>query len=791
MKRQTNLLQLNIETAADGFNLRCPNWPAFQLNRLQPQFRINNRDWQASTAKMDEAAGTIQFFGDPAELTLKLQTAGDFICLQSTLKNTGKSDFILNHVQLLNALQLSFGEDPKEIRVFEQGNYWGRVRALLERPSVDSTAATEEITSDLVWLVYDRPAKMAFLAGFETSERWLGRVKLTIVPDQSVSAWAIEFDGGDLVIQPGQEIHLEDVLLTAGPNPWRLLEQFADRVAHRHPVTFPKKPPVSWCSWYPYRLGVTENRLLENAQVAAQRLKPLGMQIFEVDLGWEKEYLPSMFEENDQFPHGLKWLSEKLKELGFIFGVWKAPFTISEFDPLVQEHPEWLICDETGQPVKYWEWFWKPHGKVFILDLSQPGARDWLWAKMESLRERGVGYLKADFIGCVAHPLAKQRHDKTVVAGGGTEAARLGAYIIRQSLPDALLLNCGGPDLPGTGHWPLFYTCNDTGNSGFLSQDFQQKNYLALACHLFKNQRWGILQPSCLVVGLPGTVEEARLRATLAFLSGGQIDISDTLTTLPEDRWEILTATLPPLGISATPVDLFEPAFRWKNYDYSGTCKSETDLQQALEEVPPGSVWQLHIVSDWDEWDLAGIFCYDSFEPKTNPAIRHFLIPLTRFGFAADAKKWGYEFWSHQALGVVPGRRTNPRDYRHPGDFQDLASGDTPGMLELAFFGPGAKLLCLRDPKPHPWILGTTFHQSCGTELKHVRWNPKKAILSGEIQRPVGEQGLLIIATTGKPVKSQKIAGKAVPGHAGANASWVVPVTVTEPEMSWEVVFED
>ncbi|NQT18640.1 MAG: hypothetical protein HQ592_02965, partial [Planctomycetes bacterium] len=125
-------------------------------------------------------------------------------------------------------------------------------------------------------------------------------------------------------------------------------------------------------------------------------------------------------------------------------------------------------------------------------------------------------------------------------------------------MPDALILNCGGPEMPGTGHWPLLYTCNDTGNTGFISHRSQQTNHQSVACHLFKNGRWGIIQPSCLCVGAPGTVEDARLRATIAFLAGGQIDISDTLTTLPEDRWAILTATLPPLGVSAKPVDLFE-----------------------------------------------------------------------------------------------------------------------------------------------------------------------------------------------------------------------------------------
>ena len=39
--------------------------------------------------------------------------------------------------------------------------------------------------------------------------------------------------------------------------------------------------------------GVTEERILENARIAAKRLKPLGLSIMEVDLGWERRQLPN------------------------------------------------------------------------------------------------------------------------------------------------------------------------------------------------------------------------------------------------------------------------------------------------------------------------------------------------------------------------------------------------------------------------------------------------------------------------------------------------------------------
>jgi len=577
------------------------------------------------------------------------------------------------------------------------------------------------------------------------------------------------------------------VVLLRGSDPWRLLEEYADGVARRHRPQVPAAPPVSWCSWYPYRLGVTEERILANARIAARRLRPLGLRIIEVDLGWERDYLPGAFEENDQFPHGLKWLSEQLAASGLELGCWKAPYTISEFDPVAKEHPEWLVCDADGQPAPYWTWFWQPHGKVFILDLTHPGAQEWLRRRIGSLRERQVRYFKADFIGCASDGLAKSRHDRRIVAGGGTEAARIGGRIIREELPDALLLNCGGPGMPGTGHWPLLYECQDTGNTGVLSWEFQRNNFRAMACHLWKNGRWGTIQPSCLCVGLPGTLEEARIRASAAFLAGGQIDISDTLTTLPEDRWAVLEATLPPLGVSARPVDLFEPVFDPGGGDYEAQCRGEAQAPESRPH-PPGSVWHLPVKRAWDEWDLVAVF---NLEPDaTARAPKRFRVPLERLGLSVGQTYWAWEFWSGQFLGVVPGRRRNPRGYEHPGDLQDLTVGDAPGALEIAFTGPAVKLLCLRRVRPHPWVLGTSFHQSCGAELEEVGWDARKGVLSGRVNRSAGQGGALFVAGGSRQVVSADVDGRAAAVIPASNDSWRLSVSLDGTGGWWRICFE-
>ena len=709
-------IELNFRDTDSGLiELDCPS---FHL-RTRPALRFDGEELSPTGCILRRDDGEelcLEYqFGGQARLTLSFAPADGGIGLRAWLLNTSGSEQLLGEVILLQSSPdsgaLALGGDPARVMVMEQGNYWGKVRPL-------SVAGEDGRTSDLFWTAYDRDAYRGLLAGFTTSERWLGRIEVGHGEDGKPARWKLGFDGGDLLLDPGREVALEEVLFLTGPDPWKLLESYADAVQQRHAPQILKTTPVSWCSWYPYRLGVTEERILENARIAAERLEPLGLSVVEVDLGWQRENLPNAFDENERFSHGLGWLADQLRQLDFDLGVWAAPFTISEHDPVCREHPEFLVQDDTGKPAPYWEWYWDPHGQVYILDLTHPGAQQWLEVKIASLHDRGVRYFKADFIGCVAHGLAKRRHDPRVVGGGGVEAARIGARIIRRALPEALPLNCGGPEMPGTGHWPLFYTCNDTGNTGFLSQEFMRDNYLALACHLFKNRRWGVLQPSCLCVGLPGSLEEARLRATLAFLAGGQIDISDTLTTLPEDRWAVLAATLPPLGISAQPVDLFEPVTDGGAFAYATTRRGEDAVDAQANEHPPGSVWHLRVDADWDAWALVGVFSFEKDSSAETPRISRYAIPFEQLGLPPGSARQGFEFWSGQYLGTIPGKRTNAEGYAHPGDMQDLKSGDAPDILDIAFFGPGAKLICLRQIRSHPWVVGTSFHQSCGAELR-------------------------------------------------------------------------
>ncbi len=802
----TQLFHVQVEPKGPTWGFRSSIWPGLQAGPLTCRLRINDQSHGPTKVQVEQGEASHRnilrlTWTFPQAYAQLVQTvvpnSKGWLHLQSQLTNLSTETLCLNEVALLESEkpgQIVFGKEQERARVYEDGGYWGRVRPL-SRPVTSAAERVEQVpggesigTSQVCWEIYNLADRMALLVGYTTFERWLGTVKTRYTPAIGIAEWLVGFDAGDLLVDPGQTLLLEEIVLMLGRDPWRLLEEFGDLVKEKYNIKPLRKAPVSWCSWYPYRLGVTEERVLANATAAMHLLKPLGLSNMELDLGWEKGYLPSAYQENEQFPHGLKWLAERLAKLGFNLGVWKAPFTISEFDPIAHEHPEWLLGDAKEKPTAYWTWFWKPHGKVYALDLTHPKAREYLHEKITSLTQRGAKYFKFDFIGGPCNPHLRNRHNPKMIAGGGIEAVRLGSKIIAEALkaadPQCIVLNCNPYEVCGLGYFDLLYTCSDTGNTGYLPWSFMKENYTSVACHLWKNHRWGIIEPSCLCVGLPGTLEEARVRATATFLSGGEVDISDDLTTLPEDRWQVLLSILPPPEASAKPIDLFEPVTMEK-LSYEDMCRGLEEGPTDQFEQEGASVWLLPVNTEWDKWILVGLFAWDLPTRKSGKKdyqITRFSIPWERLGLDPKKNHWIYEFWSGQFLGETPSTSEPPKGYTHPGDARTLLWGTTKDRLQVAFFGPAVKLLVIRETRPHPWIVGTSFHISGGTELKSVAWDEAKGELSCELHRPVGQRGFIVVAGLNGRSGTATVAGRPVPTRPGANGSVVIPI-VTEKDV--------
>lgn len=833
-----------VTGSAGGFVLG-PGGPGLMLDGRVEKLRfagVHGTAGQRTATWSSAKAELAQVFAQETKHRVRVTTA---------LRNRTAKQVVLNRVTLFACARLALGRDPADVRILEQSAYMGRVRTPRQMVTgSDGLKALDGTMSAFVsqthTVFYNPATQSGLLLGFEMVDRWLPNLtgRMTLAKGRLVSGldnvdggmakarrvtvgrrlsptgarglsgakpdphhvglqlakvpafkrFTIDFDGGDYPLEPDETLALGDFVIEAGPDPLALLGAHGDRIKSRNGFAAPPPPFANWCSWYPYRLGVNEEKVLATARVArARHLEQIGLKYLQVDLGWEKDNIPTYFEENARFARGLSWLSGELRKESFELGVWVGVLCVAATHPLVREHPEWLLRGADGQPLVNYHWFWEPFCPVYSLDVSHPGAQDWLRKNFAALGRKGVRYVKWDFAGIVTGEKLRRRHDPRLVNPRAREMVRTAFRIAQDALNSqgepVLMLDCSGTDYAGAGIMGLSYANLDTGNSGIGWRHLREV-YTSYACHLVKS-RWALLQPSCLVVGLPGTLEEARLRATVTFMGAGHVDIGDDLTTLPEDRWSVLLATLPPNDTPARPVDLFHP-LRTGTVPYLTLIKSKekkdpkTAQLMAQEEPrvrePQGtSVWALPVKADWDEWTLVAVFNWT--EPAIEPGsgvnlARRFQVELTRLGLPANAKLWAYEFWSGQFLGVIPRAKRPAGAYRHPGDFTHPVQASGPGWFDIGFHGPAVKLVVLRQPRPHPWPVGTSFHQSGGRELSDVRWDASTRTLSGKLLRPVGESGFIMIAC---PELNR---GPGAPGEGGVRK---LPLTATADVTDWAI----
>ena len=133
------------------------------------------------------------------------------------------------------------------------------------------------------------------------------------------------------------------------------------------------------------RTVLTVDRVLKEIDLA----KRLNVDIFVLDDGWQGrfgDWVPDV----KRFPEGLQWYADALTTRGMIPGIWIAPLASDADADIAREHPEWLICDELGQPVVG---RWEKHIFCFA-----SGYRDAFIGKCKALIDAGIRYFKWDGI---------------------------------------------------------------------------------------------------------------------------------------------------------------------------------------------------------------------------------------------------------------------------------------------------------------------------------------------------------------------------------------------------------
>ncbi|MBI2914999.1 MAG: alpha-galactosidase [Firmicutes bacterium] len=602
-------------------------------------------------------------------------------------------------------------------------------------------------------LIFNPESKTSFLAGFVSVETALGKVVTRYRPGVGIARWyaACMYDG--LEIGPGEELASEMLYVDVRPDPFESLEKFADAVVAENKLGPITETPALWCSWYPYRLKLTEDEVLKNARVVAERFRDsYGVKAMQLDYGWNHKDIPGDWWNNqERFPHGVPWLIDQLRSMGLELGIYLSPFIAFEGSQLFQEHPASVIKDHEGNPSKWTTpWPWEPKQNIYDLDLGCPETREFLQRVFRELASLGINYFKLDFLsGPSSAPLSFSSgiRDEDRVRDG--ERVRIGLSLIRRIIgDDAYLLACNLPHSHSLGIASATFTAIDVGNAYFGRDerwDHFRTRSSGLITRYYQQKRFWHNDPDVIYVGgnPPGFDEvsdlgEARMRITIVALSGGPVLLGDNLPMLPEDRLDMCTLCLPAYGVSARPVDLF------------------------TRDSP--RVWDLKVEAAWGKWDVVGLLNYENEDAP---------IPVEFSDLRLDSRReyLVWEFWEQRFLGI------------HRGGVQPLVPARNVGVL------------LIKEVPTEPTVLSTSLHLSQGAvELPEVTWDTRMNVLSGVCRRAAGARGEIFLYVPGEfeVIEGRTGSGNEwEPAEIGAPAANVVSLKLEfpGPELRWEARF--
>lgn len=524
--------------------------------------------------------------GISLKLHVGLHPEAPFAMLQLVLTNHSADTLSLERLTLCEVpagrLQLSQEESPDPAFYSHGWASWSTTGAyglgekqrrsilgplqnpMVINPDTPQPRKPNHLSGDMFGVLGDRRSRLGLLAGFLSQKAHFGSLEANLEPQPALAFWA---SGDSACIPPGETIPTDWAVLgfvdLDQPDP---LGPYLDLVARFHEIHSHPPAPVGWCSWYHFYTDVTAQDVHQNlsAQTALQPELPL--RLLQIDDGFETAP-GDWFNVNAGFPEGLRPLAEEIKSRGLIPGLWLAPFILHPKAKIVQEHPDWLLRDKNGRPVRA-GFVW--NHLTLALDLTHPEALEYVCRVIRTaVSEWGFEYLKLDFLYAAALKGAYQDPTQTraQVLRKGLEALR------RAAGPTVPMLACGCPLGSALGLFEAMRISADV--SGHWEPHFppvspllRKEPHMPAARNALQNiltraplhQRWWVNDPDCLLIRPETnlTLAEVQTLATAIALTGGSMLLSDDLPALPEDRLRIAKALLPLIDQRARVIDWFD-----------------------------------------------------------------------------------------------------------------------------------------------------------------------------------------------------------------------------------------
>ncbi len=528
--------------------------------------------------------------------------------------------------------------------------------------------------------------KEGLAIGYLENNSCLGNLLISKTASDQVSFLAESVFAPEFILKPGTTISSNRLMITIAPNPYEALENYATAVgkinkSRTHSIL------NGWCSWFYTLAKVSEEEVVSNAEFAASHLRQYGLDYIQIDEGYQKYH--GDWEGNERFPHGMKWLADKIKQNGFKAGIWISPYVISEPAEVFQKHPDWLVKGPDGHLQRVGPWPENSNApadenpKRYCLDITHPEAAKWLHDLIDRIaNDWGYEMIKIDFVAW-SILAAKQYHDSSL---SSAQVYRKGMEIMRMAAGDKChILECG-PGAITAGLIDSMRIEADV-NYGFKNAAWDTY-FLHPSCsasasakrYYFHRHTW-INDVDHVCLDLLNN-QQSEAAATIIALSGGNMFSGDRLTQLDGYKLEIIRRILPSFGQAAVPVDLFDGEMQ--------------------------SVFAMKINKPFAEWTIAGFFnasLTETIEKK---------FSLKRLWLKPGTTYLAFNFWKQEFIGELK---------------DEIRVVLPPGTVTL---------VALHEKSGNPQFISTDRHVLQGAvEIEHLAWNQDTKTISGISNGPL------------------------------------------------------
>ena len=213
-----------------------------------------------------------------------------------------------------------------------------------------------------------------------------------LVRDQSVRA---EVQMDDVLVRAGESRRGEEMLFCFEPAA-ASVDIWTRWVAITHGARLNKGRVYGWCSWYDRTTKVDEPSVMDVAETFAQNPNVFGRGILQIDDGYQK--MDGDWSGNAKFPSGMDGVAGKIRQIGWIPGVWFAPLMINPGHPWAKANPDALQKNSQGIASFMNANPFHPDGAQWLVP-DNPASKTFLSNIIKNACERGYGYIKIDFNG--------------------------------------------------------------------------------------------------------------------------------------------------------------------------------------------------------------------------------------------------------------------------------------------------------------------------------------------------------------------------------------------------------